>query len=224
MKAAPASGRTPARPLVRSPARPHFRTERGLQRTGVWPVAGVDEAGRGPLAGPVAAAAVILDPARLPRGVFDSKQLCARDREEAYDEILSVAVAIGIGFAPAEEIDRINIRQATFAAMRRALHALSERAAHVLVDGSDMPTRLHCPGHTIVRGDAASLSIAAASIVAKVTRDRLMTRLCAVYPAYGFSSHMGYGTPAHLAAIRAHGPCAAHRASFAAGDRQARLI
>ena len=202
-------------PALRQPAGDlNYRRERALLRTGVWPVAGVDEAGRGPLAGPVAAAAVILNPARLPRGVGDSKQLTARARELAYEEILAKAVAVSVGFSPAVEIDRINIRQATFAAMCRALHALSHRAAHVLVDGSDLPPNFHCPGETIVGGDARSLSIAAASIVAKVTRDRLMQRLHTVYPQYGFSDHMGYATRAHREAIRVHGRCALHRVSF----------
>jgi ribonuclease HII len=204
----------PAKPPVKTSV-PHFRRERALLRAGAWPVAGVDEVGRGPLAGPVTAAAVILDPERLPRGLADSKALSAAEREIAYEAIMSRALAVAIGFAPAEEIDRINIRQATFAAMRRALHGLSLRAAHVLVDGSDAPPGLHCPGETIVRGDSSSLSIAAASIVAKVTRDRMMARLNKIYPQYGFANHMGYGTPEHLAAIRIHGACVLHRRSFA---------
>jgi ribonuclease HII len=204
----------PAKPPQKTSV-PHFRRERALLRAGAWPVAGVDEVGRGPLAGPVTAAAVILDPQRLPRGLADSKVLSAAAREIAYEAIMSRALAVAIGFAPAEEIDRLNIRQATFAAMRRALHGLSLRAAHVLVDGSDAPPGLHCPGETIVRGDSSSLSIAAASIVAKVTRDRMMTRLNKIYPQYGFANHMGYGTPEHLAAIRMHGACVLHRRSFA---------
>jgi ribonuclease HII len=184
-------------------------------RAGVWPVAGVDEAGRGPLAGPVAAAAVVLDPERLPRGLADSKALTAGEREALYDLILSRALAVAVGFSPAGEIDRINIRQATFAAMCRALHALPLRAAHALVDGNDLPPKFHCPGETIVKGDATSMSIAAASIVAKVTRDRLMRRMHATWPQYGFDTHMGYATRAHMEAIRAHGQCAIHRVSFA---------
>lgn len=192
----------------------HFRRERALLRAGVWPVAGVDEAGRGPLAGPVSAAAVILNPDRLPRGITDSKLLTPAERAEAYDLIMSRAVAVAIAFAPAAEIDRINIRQATFVAMCRALHGLAIRPSHALVDGSDMPPGFFCPGETIVRGDSSSLSIAAASIIAKVTRDRLMARLDGAYPGYGFASHMGYATKAHLAAIRTHGQCAIHRSSF----------
>ena len=162
-------------------------------RAGVWPVAGVDEAGRGPLAGPVAAAAVILDPEKLPRGLADSKVLTAAEREELYDII----------------------RQATLTAMCRALHALPVRASHALVDGNDFPQRFHCPGETIIKGDATSMSIAAASIIAKVTRDRLMRRMHAAYPQYGFSAHMGYATRAHRDAISVHGQCAIHRLSFA---------
>ena len=200
-------------PPVKSPS-PHFRRERALLRANCWPVAGVDEVGRGPLAGPVTAAAVILDPDRLPRGLGDSKAMTASAREIAYEAIMSRALAVAIGFAPAHEIDRINIRQATFAAMWRALHGLSLRAAYVLVDGSDSPPGLHCPGETIVRGDSSSLSIAAASIIAKVTRDRMMTRLDKIYPHYGFARHMGYGVPAHLEALRIHGACVLHRRSF----------
>lgn len=184
-------------------------------RAGVWPVAGVDEAGRGPLAGPVAAAAVILDPAKLPKGLADSKVLTCEEREELYDIILARALAVSVAFSPAGEIDRINIRQATLTAMCRALHALPIRASHALVDGNDLPQKFHCPGETIIKGDATSMSIAAASIVAKVTRDRLMRRMHAAYPQYGFAAHMGYATRAHRDAITAHGQCAIHRASFA---------
>jgi ribonuclease HII len=119
-----------------------------------------------------------------------------------------------VGFASAAEIDEINIRQATLEAMRRALRALAAAPDYVLIDGNDAPAGLSCPGEAIVKGDGAVLSIAAASIIAKVTRDRLMTRLCALHPVYGFSQHAGYGTPRHLAAIDEHGPCAYHRLSF----------
>jgi ribonuclease HII len=193
---------------------PDFRLERRLLKRGVWPVAGVDEAGRGPLAGPVAAAAVILDPARLPRGLNDSKLLSPDAREKLFETIMARALAVAVGFASAAEIDAVNIRQATFRAMRRALAALAAAPSHVLVDGNDLAPDLCCPGEAIVRGDGAVLSIAAASIVAKVARDRLMRRLCAVHPAYGFSRHVGYATEAHLTAIAAHGPCPYHRLSF----------
>ena len=193
---------------------PHFRRERNLLNDGVWPVAGLDEVGRGPLAGPVAAAAVILDPRRLPKGLRDSKALSAAAREALYDQILDKAVAIGIAFASVAEIDAINIRQATFNAMRRALAGLAQGPAHALVDGNDLPPGLGCAGETIVKGDAQSLSIAAASIIAKVTRDRLMHRLCERHPVYGFSRHVGYATRFHLAAIARHGPSPYHRMSF----------
>jgi ribonuclease HII len=193
---------------------PSFRVERNLLKRGIWPVAGIDEAGRGPLAGPVAAAAVILDPRKLPRGLNDSKLLTPEEREPLYELIMLQALAVAVAFASAAEIDRINIRQATFSAMRRALFALSVAPRHVLIDGNDLPPGLCLPAETIVKGDAAISSIAAASIIAKVTRDRLMRRLCGVYPAYRFSEHFGYATKAHLAAIAAHGPCPFHRLSF----------
>jgi len=194
--------------------KPNFRVERNLQKRGIWPVAGIDEAGRGPLAGPVAAAAVVLDPRKLPRGLNDSKRLTPNERERLYEEIMLTAIAVAVAFASAAEIDRINIRQATFSAMRRALFALSIAPRHILIDGNDLPPGLCLPAETIVKGDAANSSIAAASIVAKVTRDRLMRRLCGLYPAYRFSDHFGYATKAHLAAIAEHGPCPFHRLSF----------
>jgi len=178
-------------------------------------VAGVDEAGRGPLAGPVSAAAVILDPKKLPRGIDDSKKLSSAARDELFDLICARALAIGVGLASVEEIDRLNIRNATFLAMRRALGALAITPVHALIDGNASPRDLSCTVQTIVKGDAISLSIAAASIIAKVTRDRLMERLDEAYPHYGFKNHMGYGAPAHLAALKAHGPCPWHRRSFA---------
>lgn len=194
---------------------PHFRQERALLRRGTWPVAGIDEAGRGPLAGPVAAAAVILDPARIPKGLNDSKLLAADVREALYEEIVSRAIGVSVAFASAAEIDTVNIRQATFMAMRRALAGLAILPAYVLVDGNDLPPCLICQGETLIKGDARSASIAAASIVAKVTRDRLMRRLCGFHPVYGFSRHVGYATRDHLAALAEHGPCAFHRLTFA---------
>lgn len=193
---------------------PDFRLEEDLARRGLWPVAGIDEAGRGPIAGPVAAAAVVLDPENLPVGLDDSKQLLPEVRERLYGEILLRALAVAVGFASVDEIDRVNIRQATFLAMRRATFGLNVVPRHALVDGNDFPPGLAAPGEAIVKGDAASLSIAAASIVAKVTRDRLMRRLCRHFPAYGFSRHAGYATEAHLAAIAEHGPCPYHRITF----------
>jgi ribonuclease HII len=196
------------------PAKPHFRVERRLIRRAQWPVAGIDEVGRGPLAGPVAAAAIILDPDDLPVGLDDSKALTPPAREALYELILAKALAVGVAFASAREIDQINIRQATFLAMRRALAALAIRPVYALIDGNDLPPGLCCAAETIVKGDAISASIAAASIVAKVTRDRLMHRLHAQQPVYGFAEHVGYATPAHLAAIAAHGPSPFHRLSF----------
>ena len=196
-------------------ALPHFRRERFLMKRGTGLVAGIDEVGRGPLAGPVCAAAVVLDPARIPKRLNDSKQLQPDIREALYDEIMDRALSVGVAFASAAEIDCINIRQATHLAMRRALAGLGTVPGYVLVDGNDLPSCLICEGETLIKGDASSASIAAASIVAKVTRDRLMRRLCAVHPVYGFSRHVGYPTREHLAALADHGACAFHRMSFA---------
>lgn len=180
---------------------------------GLMRIAGVDEVGRGPLAGPVVAAAVILDPLNLPQGLDDSKALSASKRERLYDLIMDRA-AVAISSVPAAVIDRINIRQATLLAMTRAVLALAVSPDHVLVDGRDVPP-LPCSGQALIGGDGRSLSIAAASIVAKVTRDRLMARLALHDPRYGFEKHAGYGTRQHLAAISLHGPTAYHRLSFA---------
>jgi ribonuclease HII len=194
---------------------PDFLREKRLRRKGLWPVAGIDEVGRGCLAGPVAAAAVILDPSDIPDGLNDSKCLAASVREELYEEILTRALAVSFAFVSAADIDRINIRQASLMAMRRALSALACVPRFVLIDGNDLPNALACPGETLVKGDGLSASIAAASIVAKVARDRLMARLCRVHPAYGFSRHVGYATQEHLEAIARHGPSPYHRLSFA---------
>ena len=176
-------------------------------------VAGIDEAGRGPLAGPVVAAAVVLDPSRLPDGIHDSKTL-SRARREALLEAILDAAHVGIGEAGPEEIDRINILQATFLAMRRAVEALPVSPAVALVDGNRAP-RLPIPCQTVVKGDARCLSIAAASIVAKVTRDRIMDRLAREHPGYGWERNAGYGTAEHLEALRQIGPTPHHRRSFA---------
>ena len=181
-------------------------------------VAGVDEAGRGPLAGPVISAAVILPATGLPRAlsgsIDDSKALTARRREAALPKILACC-AVGVGAASVEEIDRINILQATFLSMRRALAALPESPAIALIDGNRVPMDLPCPGRAILRGDSRSLSIAAASIIAKVTRDRLMTELSQQHPGYGWERNAGYGTREHLAALRDLGVTPHHRRSFA---------
>ncbi|KPH80432.1 ribonuclease HII [Bosea vaviloviae] len=192
----------------------HFQRETHAISKGLWPMAGIDEVGRGPLAGPVVAAAVILDPEAVPDGLDDSKKLSAARREELFAIIAQSALAIGVASATAVEIDTINIRQATLLAMRRAVAALAVQPLSVLVDGNDPPV-LACSCESIIGGDAQIASIAAASIVAKVTRDAMMARLCQRYPAYGFSAHAGYGTPQHRAALHAHGPCPEHRYSFA---------
>lgn len=195
------------------PASPDDRFERHFSKDGLLPVAGLDEAGRGPLAGPVVAAAVILDLARIPEGLNDSKALSRKKRETLFDQIIATAM-VSIASASPREIDVTDIRKASLTAMRRALIALPVRAGYALIDGRDIPPGLTCPGRALVKGDARSLSIAAASIVAKVMRDRMMMRAAILYPAYGFDSHKGYGSAKHLAAIREHGPCPLHRMSF----------
>ncbi len=177
------------------------------------PVAGIDEAGRGPWAGPVVAAAVILDPANVPGGIDDSKRLSARRRETVFTALCETA-RFGVGAASVAEIDRLNVLAATLLAMRRATEALGVIPAHALVDGNRMPA-LPCPATTVVGGDRRSLSIAAASIVAKVTRDRLMARLAQRYPGFGWEHNAGYGTPQHRASLAAIGVTPHHRRSFA---------
>ncbi|AMJ63355.1 ribonuclease HII [Bosea sp. PAMC 26642] len=191
-----------------------FSREHHAIARGLWPLAGVDEVGRGPLAGPVVAAAVILDPRAVPAGLDDSKRLSAARREALFKEIAETALAVGIASATAAEIDAINIRQATLLAMRRGVAALAVTPLCVLVDGNDPPA-LACVCEAIVQGDGQVASIAAASIVAKVTRDAMMARLCRRFPAYGFSAHVGYATAQHREAIARHGPCPEHRYSFA---------
>lgn len=175
---------------------------------------GVDEAGRGPLAGPVYAAAVILRPDVVINGVNDSKKLSEKRREALFDEICEKAVAFGIASASVEEIERLNILRATFLAMSRAVAALSESPDLVLVDGNQVPDGMALPLKTVVKGDALSASIAAASILAKVSRDRYMKALDEQYPAYEFSRHKGYGTALHCAKLRELGPSPEHRLSF----------
>lgn len=177
-------------------------------------VAGVDEAGRGPLAGPVVAAAVILDDARPIEGLADSKALSAARRERLYDQIRAQALCCSIAQASVEEIDRLNILQATMLAMQRAVEGLRLRPGRVLVDGNRLPV-LRLPAEAIVRGDARVAAIAAASILAKVTRDRWCAELHERHPEYGFATHKGYGTAAHLRALALHGACPQHRRSFA---------
>ena len=177
-------------------------------------VAGVDEAGRGPLAGPVVAAAVILDELYPIEGLADSKKLTATRREALFDEIRAKALCCSIAQASVEEIDRLNILQATLLAMRRAVLGLRLKPAMALVDGNRLP-RLDMPAEAILKGDALVPAISAASILAKVYRDRWCVQADTQYPHYGFALHKGYGTAAHLAALQAHGPCPLHRQSFA---------
>lgn len=179
-------------------------------------VAGVDEAGRGPLAGPVAVAAVVFDPTR-PRinGLDDSKQLNAARREALYARIVERALAWRVVLVEADEIDRLNIYQATMLGMRLAVEGVAHVAQLARIDGNALPKGLPCRAETLVGGDRLDRSIMAASILAKVTRDRLMVALHDEFPAYGFAVHKGYATPSHLAALAAHGPCPQHRRSFA---------
>lgn len=175
---------------------------------------GVDEAGRGPLAGPVVAAAVILDPLRPIDGLRDSKQMTARQRGEVAEAIRSCALAWCVAQASVTEIDELNILQATLLAMRRAVDGLAPGADYALIDGNQLP-RLVVPARAVIGGDAIEPAISAASILAKTHRDALMIAYDATHPGYGFAEHVGYGTPQHLAQLRALGPCALHRRSFA---------
>jgi ribonuclease HII len=178
-------------------------------------VAGVDEAGRGPLAGPVVAAAVVLDREQRWSGLDDSKKLDAETRSELYARVLTGARAFAWSVIGPRKVDRMNIRRASLEAMRRAVMRLRLAPELVLVDGLDTVPGVRCEQQAVVDGDARLLSIAAASIVAKVVRDRIMERLHTVWPQYGFAQHKGYGTPEHLAALQRHGPCPLHRYSFA---------
>ena len=193
-------------------APPSFRRERALIKRGVWPVAGCDEAGRGPLAGPVVAAAVILDPKRIPKGMDDSKRLTAERREELFEEICATA-SFSVAFASPARIDRDNILRASLWALRRAVQSLPEAPRHVFVDGRDK-LDVACDCDAVIGGDGLVLSIAAASIIAKVTRDRLMRRLAARYPGYAWEQNVGYGTAAHMAALDRLGITPHHRRSF----------
>jgi len=193
---------------------PDYSFETQLMSVGTAPVAGVDEAGRGPLAGPVVVAACILDPSHIPSGLNDSKKLTAAKREALYEQILATS-HVAIVSVSAQTIDAINIRAATLQGMAQAVRGLAVQPAYALIDGRDVPPGLPCPGESLIKGDARSVSIAAASILAKVTRDRLMVRAVEFWPGYGFERHMGYGTEAHLDAIKRLGPCPIHRLSFA---------
>ncbi len=208
----------PSNPSSRTAPRRKRSAPAAVQAPLAWDpvglVAGVDEAGRGPLAGPVVAAAVILDDAHPIAGLADSKVLSPQKRERLHDEIRAKALCCSIGLASVEEIDRLNILQATMLAMRRAVEGLRLKPVKVLVDGNRLPP-LDVLSEAIVGGDAKVAAISAASIVAKVHRDRLCAELHEAFPQYGFAFHKGYGTPEHLQALREHGACPQHRRSFA---------
>lgn len=190
-----------------------YAFDRALLEAGESPLCGVDEAGRGPLAGPVCAAAVILPPGEELPGINDSKKLSEKRREQLYEQITQRALAWSVAFASAQEIDRVNILQATFLAMRRAVEGLQTTPAMVLVDGNRDPG-LGLPTRTVVGGDGKSAAIAAASILAKVTRDRYLLQLDRQYPQYAFAKHKGYGTQLHYQLLGQYGPCPEHRRSF----------
>ena len=190
-----------------------WEIENSLMEQGITAIAGVDEAGRGPLAGPVCAAAVILPENLVIPGLNDSKKLTDKKRRELFPIIKEKAVAYGIAFASEQEIDEINILQATFLAMKRAIAQLEGKADFALIDGN-RETDFGIPCLTVIKGDSRSANIAAASVLAKVTRDLYMEELAQQYPQYGFEIHKGYGTKAHYAALREHGMCDAHRRSF----------
>ena len=200
-----------------------YRYEAKAWRAGVARVAGVDEVGRGPLAGPVVAAAVVLDPARRVKRLADSKLLTPERREELYVAIYERAMSVGVGIIDHLTIDRVNILQATILAMRDALAALAIVPDLVITDFVSVPS-LPCPQRNLVDGDARCATVAAASIVAKVTRDRLMLEADKQFPEYGFARHKGYGTADHLAALDRHGACPIHRRSFSGVWRQGELF
>lgn len=195
--------------------KPDFSIERKAIRDGLWPVAGMDEAGRGPLAGPVVAAAVILNPKRIPKGLDDSKRLTHEERESLFTQILSTALGVAASSVSAGGIDRSDIRKASLEAMRRSLASLPVTARLALADGRDVPPGLTCDCRALVKGDQRSQSIAAASIVAKVIRDRMMAGCGRSDGRYGFELHMGYATERHRSAISVHGPVhRLHRMTF----------
>ena len=193
---------------------PDYAIEQALKAKGAQYIAGIDEAGRGPLAGPVVAAAVVLNPTRAPDGLNDSKKLSAKKRDSLFDVIMATS-RVSIAVAPPSIIDQLNIRGATLWAMREAAFGLVPYANHALIDGKDIPDGLPCPASFVIGGDAKSISIAAASIVAKVTRDRMCPIMDLDYPGFSFDRHKGYGTAVHMAALAGLGPTPHHRASFA---------
>ena len=206
-----------------APASAPYRYEGQAWRAGLVRGAGVDEAGRGPLAGPVVAAAVVVTPEHRVRGVADSKVLTPERRDELYTVIHARALAVGVAIVDHLTIDRVNILQATRLAMREALRQLSVAPDLVITDFVALPD-IACPQKNLVDGDARCASVAAASIVAKVTRDRIMLELDKQFPEYGFARHKGYATPDHLAALDRHGPCPVHRRSFSGVWRQGELF
>lgn len=193
---------------------PDLELENAAREKGYTAVCGVDEAGRGPLAGPVCAAAVILPPDCVIEGVNDSKKLSEKKREALYDVITEKAVAWSVAFASIREIEEVNILNATYLAMNRAIEGLEVKADFAVIDGNRVPYGITIDCQTVVKGDAKSVSVAAASILAKVTRDRLILEYDKEFPEYGFAAHKGYGTKAHTEAIKKYGPCKYHRPSF----------
>lgn len=208
--------RSDSPPLFEFVEKPDFSFEKKAIAAGLWPCAGLDEAGRGPLAGPVVAAAVILDPDNIPAGLDDSKRLSAAQREALFNDVLRKALGVAIASVSADSIDRSDIRKASLEAMRRAFAGLPLAAKSALADGRDVPPGLGCSCSALVKGDQRSQSIAAASIIAKVTRDRMMASCGSQDGRYGFEIHMGYATARHRAAIIEHGAAfRLHRISFA---------
>lgn len=193
---------------------PNFEFEKAAMTRGFKLICGVDEAGRGPLAGPVCAAAVILPEGIVIEGLNDSKKLSESKREKLFDVITEKAVSYSVAFGTLEEIEKLNILEATFLAMNRAIDGLSVKADYALIDGNRTPKGIEIPCETIVKGDSLSASIAAASVLAKVTRDRLLAEYDKKYPEYNFKKHKGYGTREHTELILKHGPCEIHRRSF----------
>lgn len=193
---------------------PDYKYEKEAISNGYRFVCGVDEAGRGPLAGPVCAAAVILPTDQVIEGLNDSKKLTEKKREALFDVIKEKAIAYSVTFGTLEEIEEFNILNATFLAMNRAVESLPVKSDYALIDGNKVPTNISIPATAIVKGDAKSQSIAAASVLAKVTRDRLMTEYDKKYPLYNFEKHKGYGTKEHTELIKTYGPCEIHRLSF----------
>ena len=193
---------------------PDYEFEKAAVNSGFSCICGVDEAGRGPLAGPVCAAAVILPEGAVIEGLDDSKKLTEKKREKLYDIIKETAVAYSVAYGTLEEIETVNILEATYLAMNRAIEGLSVKPDFALIDGNRVPRGIKIPCETIVKGDSKSMSVAAASVLAKVTRDRLMLEYDKKYPEYNFKKHKGYGTKEHTELIKQYGPCEIHRFSF----------